>query len=72
MNFHGSFKSFEHVDRPMILLALCTLSLVCFIPFPTALLARYGAIPSSTALYGISMLLMAFCGGLLPTYARAQ
>jgi uncharacterized membrane protein len=52
LNHHATFARIRYVDRTGNMLNLLQLAIVCFIPFPTALLARYGALPSSTAFYG--------------------
>jgi uncharacterized membrane protein len=58
LNHHATFAPIRHVDRTGNVLNLLLLAIVCFIPFPTALLARYGPLPSSTAFYGATFTAM--------------
>ncbi len=58
LNHHATFAPVRRVDRTTNALNLVLLAVVCFIPFPTALISRYGALPSSTALYGATLTLM--------------
>ena len=46
LNHHAMFHAVERVDHPTLVLNLLLLLVVSFIPFPTALLGRYGALPS--------------------------
>jgi uncharacterized membrane protein len=52
LNHHALFHSVERVDHFILTLNLLLLLVVSFIPFPTAMLGRYGALPSSAFLYG--------------------
>jgi len=73
LNHHATFATIRHVDRTGNMLNLLLLAIVCFIPYPTALLARYGALPSSTAFYGATFLAMSIAYGINWQYAvRAQ
>ena len=58
LNHHATFAQIRYVDRTGNILNLLLLAIVCFIPFPTALLARYGPLPSSTAFYGATFTAM--------------
>lgn len=62
VNHHTVFDRIARVDRPLMFLNLFLLMVVAFIPFPTALLARYinsGANShTAAALYSITMVLM--------------
>jgi len=70
INHHAAFMRIRHVDRTGNLLNLLLLLTVCFVPYPTALLARYGPLPASTALYGISFFLMGASYGALLLYSN--
>ena len=60
MNHHDLFRVIRRVDRPVLLLNLLLLLLVCAIPFATDVLAEYlekpGAETSATVLYGLVVL----------------
>jgi TMEM175 potassium channel family protein len=58
LNHHVTFAPLRRVNRGVIALNLVLLAIVCFVPFPTALVARYGALPSSTAFYGATLTAM--------------
>src|SRR5215472_11916922 len=62
LNHHAMFHAVERVDHPVLVLNLLLLFVISFIPFPTAVPSRYGALPSSTFLYGsvLTMLAMTF------------
>ena len=47
LNHHAMFHGVERVDYPTLILNLLLLLVVSFIPFPTAVLGRYGALPSA-------------------------
>lgn len=52
LNHHALFHAAQRVDHPVLVLNLLLLLVVSFIPFPTAVLGRYGALPASAFLYG--------------------
>ena len=58
LNHHATFAPVKRVDRTANALNLVLLAVVCFVPFPTALLSRYGPLPVSTALYGATFTAM--------------
>ncbi len=73
LNHHATFAGITYVDRVGNTLNLLLLGIVCFIPYPTALLARYGALPSSTAFYGATFFAMSVAYAINWQYAvRAQ
>jgi len=47
LNHHTMFHEVEHVERGTLILNLLLLLVVSFIPYPTAVLGRYGALPTS-------------------------
>ena len=55
LNHHAMFDSVERVEHRTLMLNLLLLLVVTFIPYPTAVLSRYGAMPSSTFLYGCTL-----------------
>ena len=69
LNHHAAFGRMVHIDRTMTALNLVLLALVCLVPYPTALVARYGPLPASTAFYGIVFFLMGLAYGVLWQYA---
>ena len=58
LNHHATFAPVKRVDRTTNALNVVLLAVVCFVPFPTALLSRYGPLPSATALYGATFTAM--------------
>jgi len=68
LNHHSTFVHIERVDRTTLSLNLLLLLTVCFVPFPTALLAKYGALPASTVLYGATLTAMGLSYGALWYY----
>lgn len=52
LNHHAMFDSVERVEHTTLMLNLLLLLVVTFIPYPTAVLSRYGPLPSSAFLYG--------------------
>jgi uncharacterized membrane protein len=58
LNHHATFAQIKRVDRTTNALNIVLLAVVCFLPFPTALLSRYGPLPTSTALYGATFTAM--------------
>jgi uncharacterized membrane protein len=52
LNHHSMFQGVERVEHTTLTLNLLLLLVVAFIPYPTAVLGRYGALPTSAFLYG--------------------
>lgn len=69
LNHHGTFVHVQSLDRVTLALNLVLLLTVCFVPFPTALVAKYGPLPASTALYGATLTAMGLSYGALWYYA---
>jgi uncharacterized membrane protein len=65
LNHHAMFDSVERVEHRTLMLNLLLLLVVTFIPYPTAVLSRYGALPSSTFLYGCTLTALGFAYSLL-------
>jgi uncharacterized membrane protein len=65
LNHHAMFDSVERVEHRTLMLNLLLLLVVTFIPYPTAVLSRYGALPSSTFLYGCALTALSFAYSLL-------
>lgn len=55
LNHHHMFHDVHHVERGTLTLNLLLLMVVSFIPYPTAVLGRYGTLPSSAVLYGVTL-----------------
>jgi uncharacterized membrane protein len=72
LNHHSTFVHVQTLDRVTLALNLVLLLTVCFVPFPTALVAKYGPLPSSTALYGATLTAMGLSYGALWYYAIRQ
>ena len=58
MNHHTMFHEVHQVERGTLVLNLLVLLIVSFIPYPTAVLGRYGALRSSAVLYGAVLTLL--------------
>lgn len=69
LNHHATFAPVKRVDRTTNALNILLLAVVCFLPFPTALLSRYGPLPSSTALYGATFTAMSIAYFIVWQYA---
>jgi uncharacterized membrane protein len=65
LNHNAMFDSVERVEHSTLMLNLLLLLVVTFIPYPTAVLSRYGALPSSTFLYGCTLTALSFAYSLL-------
>jgi uncharacterized membrane protein len=65
LNHHAMFHSVERVEHTTLTLNLLLLLVVTFIPYPTAVLNRYGAMPSSAFLYGCTLTALGFAYSLL-------
>jgi uncharacterized membrane protein len=65
LNHHAMFHSVERVEHTTLTLNLLLLLVVSFIPYPTAVLSRYGALPSSAFLYGTVLSLLGISYSLL-------
>jgi uncharacterized membrane protein len=65
LNHHTMFHEVDHVEHGTLILSLLLLLVVSFIPYPTAVLGRYGALRSSAVLYGIVLTLLGFTYTLL-------
>ncbi len=58
LNHHAMFHPVQRVEHTTLTLNLLLLLVVAFIPYPTAVLSRYGALPSSAFLYGCVLTLL--------------
>src|SRR5882757_3937339 len=65
LNHHAMFHSVERVEHTTLTLNLLLLLVVSFIPYPTAVLSRYGTLPSSTFLYGVVLSMLGITYSLL-------
>ena len=65
LNHHSMFHSVQRVEHATLTLNLLLLLVVAFIPYPTAVLSRYGALPSSAFLYGCVLSLLGITYSLL-------
>jgi len=69
LNHHATFAPIKRLDRTANALNILLLAFVCFLPFPTALLSRYGPLPASTALYGATFTAMSIAYFIVWQYA---
>jgi len=58
LNHHRLFQPVDRIGHTTLTLNLILLLIVAFIPYPTAVLSRYGALPSPTFLYGATLTLL--------------
>lgn len=65
LNHHQLFHSVETVGHSTLTLNLLLLLVVSFVPFPTAILGRFGPMPSSCFLYGATYTLVGIIYSLL-------
>jgi TMEM175 potassium channel family protein len=68
LNHHAMFHAVERVDHPTLVINLLLLLVVSFIPFPTAVLGRYGALPSSAFLYGCVLTMLGIAYSMLSSH----
>jgi uncharacterized membrane protein len=68
LNHHAMFHAVERVDHPTLVLNLLLLLVVSFIPFPTPVLGRHGALPSSTFLYGCVLTMLGIAYSMLSSH----
>lgn len=69
VNHHALFLFLRRVDRYSLVINLMLLMCVAFIPFPTALIARYGGIVPVVILFGLTMTLTGILFSALWFYA---
>ncbi len=58
VNHHTMLHEVHHVERGTLILNLLLLLVVSFIPYPTAVLGRYGPLRSSAVLYGAALTIL--------------
>jgi uncharacterized membrane protein len=69
VNHHALFHFLRCVDRYSLVINLLLLMCVAFIPFPTALIARYGGVVPVVILFGLTMALTGILFSALWIYA---
>lgn len=72
LSHHSTFTHIKRIDRTTLIRNFLLLLIVCFVPFPTALVAKYGPLPSSTAFHGATLTLMGISYGMLWLHAMRQ
>jgi uncharacterized membrane protein len=72
VNHHALFHFLRRVDRFSLIINLLLLMCVAFIPFPTALIARYGRIVPVVILFGLTMVITGMLFSALWFYAVRQ
>jgi uncharacterized membrane protein len=65
LNHHTMFHEVHHVERRTLTLNLLLLMVVSFIPYPTAVMGRYGPLLSSAVLYGVVLTLLGITYNIL-------
>ncbi|MGZ6106133.1 MAG: TMEM175 family protein [Vulcanimicrobiaceae bacterium] len=69
VNHHALFHFLRRVDRFSLVIKLLLLMCVAFIPFPTALIARYGRVVPVVILFGLTMAITGMLFSALWFYA---
>jgi uncharacterized membrane protein len=65
LNHHALFARLKVVPHSVMLVNLCLLMIVSFLPFPTSVLGRFGLMRSPVAYYGLTLIAASLCfGGL--------
>jgi uncharacterized membrane protein len=72
LNHHSLFHSVQRVDHATLTLNLLLLLIVSFIPYPTAVLSRFGPMPSSAFLYGLILTLLGIAYSLLSMHLHRR
>ena len=62
VSHHRLFQIAREIDRPSLYVNLLFLMTICFVPFPTGVLARYGQLATAFIFYAASI---AFTGSML-------
>src|SRR5438128_8436040 len=65
LSHHRLFQLIREYDRPTLYTNLFFLMTICFVPFPTAILTRYGQLTTAVIFYAVSMALGGLTLGLL-------
>jgi uncharacterized membrane protein len=65
LNRHAMFHPVQRVEHTTLVLNLLLLLVVAFIPYPTAIVSRYGALPSRAFFYGCVLTLLGLTYTLL-------
>jgi len=55
LSHHRLFQLIREYDRPTLYANLFFLMTICFVPFPTAILTRYGQLTTAVVFYAVSM-----------------
>lgn len=72
INHHQMFHAVDDVDRTTVVLNLVLLLSVSFIAYPTALIARYGALPPIVVTYGLTFALTGVIYNVLFEYIKRR
>lgn len=65
VNHHALSSRTLRIDRPIVIVNLFVLLAVSFIPFPTAVIARYPQLPPAILLYGVTLTVLAVFANVL-------
>lgn len=71
LNHHALFRYIERITHGMVLANILLLALISFLPFPTAVLARFGLTRMAVVYYGVTLSAIAFGYFLLHRQALA-
>lgn len=64
-NHYALFHGVRSISYSALIANLVLLLLVCFLPFPTAVLGRYGLMPTGVAYYGLTLVGLSVCFNVL-------
>lgn len=59
LNHHAQFRHIEKITHGMAIANLLLLLIICFLPFPTEVLARFGFTRPSVVFYGLTLSMIA-------------
>lgn len=65
LNHHALFRYIERITHGIVIANLFLLALICFLPFATEVLARYGLTPVPVTYYGIVLTIISIGYGVL-------
>jgi uncharacterized membrane protein len=65
VNHHALFGNIKVVPHSVVLMNLALLMIVSFLPFPTAVLGRFGLMRSPVVYYGLALIAASLCFGVL-------
>lgn len=71
-NHYALFHNVARVSYGALIANLALLLFVCFLPFPTLILGRYGLVPAAVMYYALTLLVISLCFNVLYYVAKRQ